>query len=165
MRSRNDNNLFVGLYLFIIQQFYQHCKGYSCVWTTEQPRSVRLRGSIRKFVLRSLLYNTIELFQNLDRLFITDRIAYLNGVGEGLLCLHGFKFFKTIQITKVQRVCLCGLRTNDTRQFIYQAQFLHQEKSFSQSRGVTQVSSGHNHNVRPLPLKLLDYFYAYRLLP
>src|SRR3989304_7302966 len=101
MRSRDDNNPFVEFYLFLIQQFYQHCKGYSCVWATEQPRSIRLRGSIRKFVLRCLLYNTIELFQDLDRLFITDRVAYLDGVGEGLLCLHRFKFSKTIQITKV----------------------------------------------------------------
>src|SRR3990167_2179681 len=115
MRSRNDNNPFVGLYLFLIQQFYQHCKGYSCVGTTEQPRSIRLCRSIRKFVLRCLLYNTIELFQNLDRLLITDRVSYLNGVSERLLRLHRFKFFKTGQITKVQRVCLCGLRTNDTR--------------------------------------------------
>src|SRR3972149_6338304 len=101
MRSRNNNDPFVGLYLFLIQQFYKHCKGYSCVWTTEQPRSIRLCRSIRKFILRCLLYDTIELFQNLDRLFITDRVAYLDGVGEGLLCLHRFKFSKTIQIAKV----------------------------------------------------------------
>src|SRR3989304_10083696 len=121
MRSRNDNNPFMRLYLFLIQQFYQHSKGYSCVWTTEQPRPVRLCRGIRQFILRSLLYDTIELFQDLDCLFIANGIAYLNGVSEGLLRLHRLKFFKAIQITKIKRICLCSLCTNDTRLFIYQA--------------------------------------------
>ena len=130
----------------------------------EHTRPVPQGHRIGQFFLAGLLDHPVELAERADGFLETDRIADLDGAGQGLLRLDGFEGLEVTEIGPVQRVGALRLRHDNSRQAGDQAQVFHQQQPFAQGRDIPEVPAGNDNHIRRFPIELLDDFDAHGLL-
>src|SRR5512135_1421281 len=132
--------------------------------TVQHPESIPESSCVSQFLLCSLLDDAVKLFQGADSLLYTDRVAYLNGAGQCLLCLDRLVSFKVIQIRAVERIGPLSLCNNNSWQSVNQTEVSHHKQSAAESRDIAEVAPGNDYHIRRLPVKLLNDLDADGLL-
>ncbi len=128
--------------------------------TTEQTGFIGASYGIGQFVLGGLFDHPVKLLQGAYGFIDTDRIADLNGAGQGFSGLDRMKFLESVLVAQVERIGALRLGANQPRQAVDQAQFVHHLEPLAEGADIAEIASRNNYKIRDLPIELMNQLKA-----
>ena len=164
MGRADDNDAVTRLDLAPFHQFEERSQGDAGVGTGVHASEIGHCCCVGKFVFASLLDNAIGHLDRLDSFVIADRVADLNGRGQGRLGLLHRLFGKAVAVALVEGISLLRLRGHQPRHLVDNPQIQQQFQAFVKGADVAQVADRDDNPVGRFPVKLAHNFNGNRFL-